>query len=316
MSLKKSKILIVEDNKTNRLTLVSLLEDLYILEQCTNGQEAIELTKTFLPDLILMDIEMPIMNGFDACELLQADPEYKKIPIIFITGQDNAAYEATALNIGAIDYITKPMNGHVALSRIKIQLDLFHAREERDTKIDELEKMIRIFELKFSNQQTRFSKTEHKIEKNKLLEELDEYVFHEHGDELEDLESEMDATINRMFLEKNIDNVFLFNLAKSLNAYAKILRFYPVFHTLGMALHDLSNILRNNKSDLTIEYIDTVLTYFESLFFTLTHWRVQIINKELENPNMYDASMLSDINMISLTFQGKLDTLQSDIEFF
>ena len=131
-----------------------------------------------------------------------------------------------------------------------------------------------------------------------------------------DLESEMDATINRMFLEKNIDNVFLFNLVKSLNAYAKILRFYPVFHTLGMALHDLSNILRNNKSDLTIEYIDTVLTYFESLFFTLTHWRVQIINKELENPNMYDASMLNDINMISLTFEGKLDTLQSDIEFF
>lgn len=317
MTKNKAKILVVEDNQTNRLLLVNILEDLYIVEESVNGADAIERTKVFHPDIILMDVDMPVMNGFDACEILQEDDVHKNIPIIFITAQDNSAYEATALSIGGADYITKPINANVTLSRIKIQLDLLRAKNERDKKIVELEKMVRIFELKLIDKPSRFSKTKNIVteEKNEIA-KLDDYVFDEHWSELEDIESEIDAIINRMFLHKTIKGELLSQLASLLEMYSKILRFYPIFNILGTGLNELSQLLQNINTQLGEEYLDTVLTYFESLSYTLKHWRVQIINKEIENPNMYDSSMLSDIEMISLTFEGKLDTVESDIEFF
>lgn len=309
--MEKQKILIVEDNATNRLFIVNILDGLYTLLECENGQEAIELTNTFKPDLILMDVEMPVMNGFDACEVLQADSKHKDIPIIFLTSQESKAYEATALNIGAIDYITKPINSNVLQARIKIHLDLINARKERDTKIQELEKMLRIFELKLRPPVTKRVKKQ-----TTPTENLEEYVSFEHTAELEDLESEMDAIINLMFLNKTLRSDLLVNLSVLMQSYSKILRFYPIFNTLGTALNELAIVLEKNKENNTQEYIDTVLTYFESLFFTLKHWGANIVNKEIKNPNMYDASMLSDIQMISLTFEKKLSSIQSDIEFF
>ena len=311
MSTEKAKILVVEDNMTNRLFLMSVLEDFYKIQEASNGQEAIELTSTFKPDLILMDLEMPVMNGLEACKALQADTLTQNIPVIFITAQDSTDYETTALKIGAVDYITKPINANVTLARIKLQLDLLQAQKERDDKILELEKMVRIFELKLA------PKTAPNIDKPaKKIEALDEYVFSEHGSELEDLESEMDAIINIMFLSKTLDKPSLEKLSILLQSYSKILRFYPIFNKLGSALTELSLLLQNNEEELTQEYIETILTYFESLLFTLKHWSSQVINQDIKNPNMYDDSMLSDINIISLTFENKLDDIENDMEFF
>jgi len=313
---KKFKILVVDDNQTNRLFIKSFLEDIYTLEEASNGKDAISLTRVFEPDLILMDVEMPIMDGFDACEALQSMPKYKQIPIIFITAQDDSAYEVVGLGLGAIDYITKPVNKNVLLTRIKIQLDLLEARRERDEKIEELEKMVRIFQLKFSNISPSTNEEKKEEEPETVLHQEDDYVFDEHWSELEDIEGDMDAIINTMFLQGTIKKELLEDLSSMIVQYSKILRFYPVFNILGMGLENLSNTIKEGTNELDSTEIETVLTYFESLFFTLKHWRTQVFNKELENLNLYDASMLNDIEMIGIAFKGDLNTIENEVEFF
>lgn len=101
-------ILIVDDTKTNVDVLVQSLKSDYRLGVALNGKDAIRFAESHHPDLILLDIIMPGMDGFDVCRTLKAEPRTRNIPIIFITAMDNQAHRARCFECGGVDYITKP----------------------------------------------------------------------------------------------------------------------------------------------------------------------------------------------------------------
>lgn len=125
MSDEGATILIVDDEPQNLHLLGELLRDKYEVLIATRGLEAIKRAHSDTPpDLILLDIMMPEMDGYQVCRELQADPVTSNIPIIFITAKDDVLDETEGLAVGAIDYITKPFSPAIVQARVRIHLKL------------------------------------------------------------------------------------------------------------------------------------------------------------------------------------------------
>ena len=121
----KFKLLIVDDIPINIKMISQVLRDHYIIQVAKNGDDAISIATTRpKPDLILLDIEMPEMNGYELCRKLKKNKVTEKIPVIFITGRTEAVDEKVGLEMGAVDYITKPFNASVVLARVNAHMTL------------------------------------------------------------------------------------------------------------------------------------------------------------------------------------------------
>ncbi len=118
-------LLVVDDTPDNlRLLSTMLSEQGYKVRKVISGQLALRVVSVAPPDLILLDINMPEMNGYQVCERLKADPKTAEIPIIFISALDDAWDKVKAFNVGGVDYITKPFHCEEVLARVKNQLTL------------------------------------------------------------------------------------------------------------------------------------------------------------------------------------------------
>lgn len=125
MEFKKPTILVVDDMTTTLLLLHDLLKDTYEVKIAKSGTKALEILESPNDiDLILLDIEMPDINGYDVCKRIKNNETIKNIPIIFITGRTSQEDEEYGLKLGAIDYITKPFNKAIVKLRIKNYLNL------------------------------------------------------------------------------------------------------------------------------------------------------------------------------------------------
>jgi len=125
-------ILIVDDEVANLSLVSALLRDHYQVRIAKDGARAICQTQQEPPDLILLDIMMPGINGYDVCRLLKADSLTRHIPVIFLTSQVDAQDEQSGLALGAVDYITRPINPGILLSRVRAHLaDAAHSRTVR-----------------------------------------------------------------------------------------------------------------------------------------------------------------------------------------
>lgn len=139
MSDSKQTILVVDDERVNVNLLNEILSDEYRIKVALNGKQAIDRTESSpKPDLILLDIKMPELDGYEVCRKLNQNPETAEIPIIFITMLSNTEDEKKGLEIGAVDYITKPFNAAIIKARIKTQLRLKRYIEELANKNNEL----------------------------------------------------------------------------------------------------------------------------------------------------------------------------------
>ena len=118
------KILIVDDEKMNIIALAHFLKPQYEIIVAVDGASALEAAEKHLPDLILLDIIMPDIYGFDVLVKLKNSAATMNIPVIFLTGLSNAGDEEKGLSLGAVDYITKPFNQSVVKARIKTQLKM------------------------------------------------------------------------------------------------------------------------------------------------------------------------------------------------
>ena len=127
--LSEKNILIVDDSTVIIELLGSVLGEDYDLSVSTNGQRALEMVASQQPDLILLDIVMPGMDGFEVCRRLKADDVTRDIPVIFITMKIGVADEAQGLAVGAVDFITKPISPSVVRARVKTHLELKQQRE-------------------------------------------------------------------------------------------------------------------------------------------------------------------------------------------
>ena len=131
----RATVLVVDDNRLNIDLLVEILKNDYKLLVALNGETALEIVQESLPDIILLDIMMPEMNGYDVCRRLKSDPRTMKIPVIFITAKSQIEDEALGLALGAVDYITKPVNPAIVQARIKTHLALYNQNRELEEKV-------------------------------------------------------------------------------------------------------------------------------------------------------------------------------------
>ena len=119
----KATILVVDDSADNLALLQGLLQDQYLVQMASGGQRALAITALDpRPDLILLDIMMPDIDGYEVCRRLQVNPRTQHIPVIFLTARSDEADEQRGLDLGAVDYITKPISAAILLARVRTQL--------------------------------------------------------------------------------------------------------------------------------------------------------------------------------------------------
>ena len=141
----KTTILIVDDNHNNVQLLKAILSlKGYQLLIAKNGIQALETVKAFLPDLILLDIMMPEMDGFEACKKLKESPPTENIPIIFLTAKSHIDDIMKGFELGAVDYITKPFSSNELVARVEIHLKLKFSQETVIRQRNELREMVQI----------------------------------------------------------------------------------------------------------------------------------------------------------------------------
>lgn len=129
-STEKRVILVVDDSPENILVLVGHLREAgYDVISAPNGPRALELVRHRVPDLVLLDIMMPVMDGFKVCEEMKADPIIRDVPVIFVTARAHTDDVVHGLHVGAVDYITKPINSQELLARVRTHVELKVSRD-------------------------------------------------------------------------------------------------------------------------------------------------------------------------------------------
>ncbi|MBF0294788.1 MAG: response regulator [Magnetococcales bacterium] len=123
------KILCVDDERNNLQLLRQILKDHYQLVFAPNGVRALESAAKYMPDMALLDIMMPDMSGYEVCERLKSNPATRHIPVIFVTAMGEVEDEARGFDVGAVDYIQKPISGPVVLRRVRTHLNLVRVQE-------------------------------------------------------------------------------------------------------------------------------------------------------------------------------------------
>ncbi|RAS65333.1 response regulator receiver modulated metal dependent phosphohydrolase [Vibrio diazotrophicus] len=142
--MQKPTILVVDDTPDNIDILVGILGDDYKLKVAIEGKKALEVAHKSQPDLILLDVMMPNMNGYEVCQQLKKDPITTHIPVIFVTAMSEVEDETLGFEVGGIDYITKPVSPSVVKARVNTHLSLYNNKrlleEEVKVRTHDLEK--------------------------------------------------------------------------------------------------------------------------------------------------------------------------------
>jgi two-component system, sensor histidine kinase and response regulator len=126
----ESLILVVDDVQQNIQVVGTMLREVgYLVMPATTGAAALQRVQKKLPDLILLDLMMPDMDGLEVCRRLKADPATQPIPVIFLTASNEVSHLVQGLEAGAVDYVTKPFNPPELLARVRTHLELKHSRD-------------------------------------------------------------------------------------------------------------------------------------------------------------------------------------------
>ena len=153
MTETRPTLLVVDDAVSIIDILIDALGGDYTMRVATNGTSALNSLQKARPDLVLLDIMMPGMDGFEVCRRLKDDPETRDIPIIFLTALNEDGDETRGLELGAVDYITKPFNPAIVRARVRNHLELNAQREHLAALAAEREKIIQ--ELKRAIEQVK-----------------------------------------------------------------------------------------------------------------------------------------------------------------
>ncbi len=135
MNSSLKKILIVDDEPVNLQVLKQILDNDYQLIFAKSGEKALELAEKQQPDLILMDIMMPVMSGYDAVRLLKKNDNTRHIPVIFVTAMADIEDETLGFDVGAVDYISKPVSAPLVRARVRTHISLVRVEELQETRL-------------------------------------------------------------------------------------------------------------------------------------------------------------------------------------
>ncbi|RVU45957.1 diguanylate cyclase domain-containing protein [Rubrivivax rivuli] len=120
----RPRLLVVDDQRANIQALFQVFQADYKVSMATSGEQALALCRSQPPDLVLLDVVMPGMDGFEVCRQLKADDATKDIPVIFVTGHNDEEAETRGLDVGGADFISKPINPRIVRARVKTQLTM------------------------------------------------------------------------------------------------------------------------------------------------------------------------------------------------
>ncbi|MDR0325957.1 MAG: response regulator [Oscillospiraceae bacterium] len=141
----KPTVIVVDDEATNLSFLKEILQDEFNVRLSPSGERALAFMEKSAPDLLLLDIEMPGMNGYDVIRAVKKREEWREIPILILTGQEDREGEEIAFNLGAVDYIRKPISAGVVKARVRLHMELENHRKNLEglveTRTEQLEKM-------------------------------------------------------------------------------------------------------------------------------------------------------------------------------
>ena len=141
-------LLLVDDEATNLQVLRHILQDDYRLLFAKDGDKALELANRERPELILLDVMMPGMTGFEVCQRLKAEQATGAIPVIFVTALADVPDEAKGFEVGAVDYITKPVSPPIVRARVRTHLSLVRVEELRETRLQIVQRLGKASEYK------------------------------------------------------------------------------------------------------------------------------------------------------------------------
>ena len=128
-----SRVLIVEDAPANIQALTAILREKgYAISIATNGRQALDVLAAVRPDLILLDVMMPEMDGFETCTRIKASAQWRDIPIIFLTAKSETGDIVRGFELGAVDYVAKPFHAHELLARVHTHLAMHRLRRENE----------------------------------------------------------------------------------------------------------------------------------------------------------------------------------------
>lgn len=144
----KPRILIVDDEPANLKVMREVLGNQYRMSFAKSGAAALTLLEKEQPKLILLDIMMPDMNGFEVCEIVKSTPALSHIPIIFVTALGDESDEFKGFELGAVDYITKPISPAIVRARVKTHLSLVQAEQLKQAHVDLVHRLGRAAEYK------------------------------------------------------------------------------------------------------------------------------------------------------------------------
>jgi PleD family two-component response regulator len=154
LQLAPHDILVVDDTPANlRLLAVMLGREGYQVRTAGSGEQALAAVDSYLPDLILLDVSMPCMSGYEVCERLKASPRTRDIPVLFVSAMDQTEDKVKAFAVGGVDYITKPIHFEEVLARVQTHLSLRELQDRLRRANAELER--RLAELQAALDQVR-----------------------------------------------------------------------------------------------------------------------------------------------------------------
>lgn len=137
-----AKILVIEDTPEYIEMLSSILNE-HEVYAAKEGKKGLSLAETIMPDLILLDINMPLMTGYEVCRRLKAMEKVQAIPVIFLTANDGSDYEEIGFNLGAVDFIAKPFHAGLLKARVKTHVSLYQLQCNLQTQVDQQTEEIR-----------------------------------------------------------------------------------------------------------------------------------------------------------------------------
>jgi putative two-component system response regulator len=143
MESAKKRVALVDDDITSLALGKGIMAEQYDVVTIPSGEKLFQFLRRVRPDLILLDVDMPVMNGYETLRKLKAQPEYQNIPVIFLTSMSDTANEIEGLNLGAVDYISKPFSPPLLLKRLELHLKVVSQQQELINYNNNLQEMVK-----------------------------------------------------------------------------------------------------------------------------------------------------------------------------
>lgn len=133
----KLTILAIDDDPRNHAIVKQILGELYTIAEVFDGQAGVEMAQSLRPDIILMDIMMPVLDGYEACRIITSDPELTGTPVLFLSAKESLSERLTCYEVGGADYLTKPFEHEELLAKVKKLADIAVARKHASARVSE-----------------------------------------------------------------------------------------------------------------------------------------------------------------------------------